>query len=183
MPFLIAIVIGCLFLCGFAILTWKRGTSFSMLLSFSSSSSIASQLSNGNNNTTLPQQSSSNGGGGRRGRRSRRQNRLWLCLLAPCCNFLPWLVAFLTNNVDRGALKVIWSCYQIIGTVSWNLSIAFPAPFNKLVFGLGFLQVCVCVCVCLCLCNCCITFLNIYIYVYKCVFVEHIYNTHLFENL
>jgi hypothetical protein len=150
MPFLIAIVIGCLFLCGFAILTWKRGTSFSMLLSFSSSSSIASQLrpqlSNGNNNTTLLS-SSSNGGG--RGGRSRRQNRLWLCLLAPCCNFLPWLVAFLTNNVDRGALKVIWSCYQIIGTVSWNLSIAFPAPFNKLVFGLGFLQVRACVCVCL----------------------------------
>ena len=36
--------------------------------------------------------------------------------------------------------KVIWSTLQIIGTISWNLSIKFPYPFSEFLALLSFLQ-------------------------------------------
>ena len=40
-----------------------------------------------------------------------------------------WLVGVL-RQLDRGVFKVIWSNYQIIHSVRWNLDVPFPAPFN-----------------------------------------------------
>jgi hypothetical protein len=36
--------------------------------------------------------------------------------------------------------KVCWSTFQIVSTISWNLSVRYPAPFSSLLFALGFLQ-------------------------------------------
>lgn len=44
------------------------------------------------------------------------------------------------KHLDRGKLKVLWSTYQLISTVSWNLSLVFPFPFSQMVSFLGFLQ-------------------------------------------
>lgn len=117
MPFLIGTAIGVSFLGGLAILAWKRGTFMSMVPTHMKRNQRNNASSTSTSTTTS------------------------LSSFCYCFQCIPWLVDFLTNHIDRGALKVIWSCYQIIGTVSWNLSIAFPSPFNKVIFGLGFLQV------------------------------------------
>lgn len=44
------------------------------------------------------------------------------------------------KQLDRGKLKVLWITYQLLSTISWNLSLAFPYPFSVLLFYLGFLQ-------------------------------------------
>jgi hypothetical protein len=41
---------------------------------------------------------------------------------------------------DRATCKVVWSTAQIIATVSWNLSVRFPAPFNSFIDLLSFFQ-------------------------------------------
>jgi serine/threonine protein kinase/membrane protein implicated in regulation of membrane protease activity len=44
------------------------------------------------------------------------------------------------KHVDQGMLKVIWGTSQIVGTISWNLSIRYPEPFDSLLKVLAYLQ-------------------------------------------
>jgi hypothetical protein len=44
------------------------------------------------------------------------------------------------KQVDQGMIKVIWATSQIIGTISWNLSIRYPEPFDSLLKVLAYLQ-------------------------------------------
>ena len=50
------------------------------------------------------------------------------------------LACFFSLSLMTGMLKVVWSTYQIVSTVSWNLSVTFPAPFDRLLFVLSYLQ-------------------------------------------
>jgi len=55
-----------------------------------------------------------------------------------------WLDAIpllnILKHVDKGMLKVCWSTFQIISTISWSLSVTFPPPFSQLLFVLDFLK-------------------------------------------
>ncbi len=55
-----------------------------------------------------------------------------------------WLLALppvrLLRHMDSGMVKVTFSTMQILSTVSWNLSLRFPAPFSSMLFVLGFLK-------------------------------------------
>jgi hypothetical protein len=42
--------------------------------------------------------------------------------------------------IDSGALKVLFSTFQIVMSVSWNLNITFPEPYNKFTQLMSFLQ-------------------------------------------
>lgn len=44
------------------------------------------------------------------------------------------------KHIDRGMIKVVWATSQIIGTISWNLGVRYPQPFDKLLSVLAFLQ-------------------------------------------
>jgi hypothetical protein len=41
-------------------------------------------------------------------------------------------------HIERGTLKVLWTTFQIIQSVSFNLSIAFPYPYSQFVSWLSF---------------------------------------------
>jgi hypothetical protein len=48
-----------------------------------------------------------------------------------------WIVGVI-SQLDNGAIRVIWSNYQIINSVQWTLNIEFPSPFKELLGILSF---------------------------------------------
>jgi hypothetical protein len=44
------------------------------------------------------------------------------------------------KQCDVGMLKVMWSTYQLIGTIGWSLSVTFPTPFKGVIRIMMFLQ-------------------------------------------
>lgn len=42
-----------------------------------------------------------------------------------------WKLSNPLRHFDRGMVKVCWSTYQILSTVSWNLGVTFPEPFTS----------------------------------------------------
>jgi hypothetical protein len=43
----------------------------------------------------------------------------------------------LAENFDSGSIKVFWATEQIIMSCSWNIDVAYPAPFSNLLASLG----------------------------------------------
>lgn len=44
------------------------------------------------------------------------------------------------KHLDRGKLKILWTTFQLLSTISWNLSLAFPYPFSAFLLSFSFLQ-------------------------------------------
>jgi hypothetical protein len=53
---------------------------------------------------------------------------------------MSWPPFNILKHLDSGMAKVVVSTLQILATISWNLSLRFPAPFSSLLFVLGFLK-------------------------------------------
>ena len=56
-----------------------------------------------------------------------------------------WLVG-ITEHLDSGTFRVVWSTYQIVQSIAWNLNIKFPSPFSDFlsalsVFSFDFLSI------------------------------------------
>jgi hypothetical protein len=47
-----------------------------------------------------------------------------------------WLVG-VTEHLDSGTFRVVWSTYQIVQSIVWNLNIKFPSPFSDLLKALS----------------------------------------------
>ena len=44
-----------------------------------------------------------------------------------------WWIFGIARQVDSGTFRVLWSTYQIVQSVAWNLNIKFPSPFSDLI--------------------------------------------------
>ena len=47
-----------------------------------------------------------------------------------------WLIG-ITDHLDSGTFRVVWSTYQIVQSIVWNLNIKFPSPFSDLLSALS----------------------------------------------
>ena len=44
-----------------------------------------------------------------------------------------WWVVGVCRQFDSGTFRTLWSTYQVVQSVAWNLSVSFPAPFSNLI--------------------------------------------------
>ena len=57
-------------------------------------------------------------------------------LAPPAWVLRSWLMGVM-RSVDSGMLRVVWSTYQIVQSVTWSLDIVFPKPFTTMMSGLA----------------------------------------------
>lgn len=82
--------------------------------------------------TYVMKDSSLFGGGGFRVTQLKYQeHKKWLLSIMPFS---------ILKHVDRGMIKVVWATAQILGTISWNLRIRYPEPFQSLLKVFALLQ-------------------------------------------
>jgi len=57
-----------------------------------------------------------------------------------CPSRIHRLFIFFTTRIDRGILKVLWSTYQIVQSISFSIQITFPYPYSAFLEWLTFLE-------------------------------------------